>query len=119
MGQLSPVITSLGSFSKVSALFIKWEYIIMFRRMFVAAAAVVFVAFGVIAGEHKGAITKYEAGTSLTINKVDPGSIELCIIPVTLEKTNFGNLAPDDLVNLEFDILAKYTEKLLISNHVQ
>ena len=39
----------------------------MFRRMFVAAAAVVFVAFGVIAGEHKGAITKYEAGTSLTI----------------------------------------------------
>ena len=58
-------------------------------------------------------------GTSLTINKVDPGSIELCLIPVTLEKTNFGNLAPDDLVNLEFDILAKYTEKLLISNHVQ
>jgi hypothetical protein len=39
----------------------------MFRRMFVAAAAVVLVAFGVIAGEHKGAITKYEAGKSLTI----------------------------------------------------
>ena len=39
----------------------------MFRLMFVAAAAVVFVAFGVIAGEHKGAITKYEAGKSLTI----------------------------------------------------
>jgi hypothetical protein len=48
-------------------MFIKWEYIIMFRRMFVAAAAVVFVAFGVIAGEHKGSITKYEAGKSLTI----------------------------------------------------
>ena len=40
----------------------------MFRRMFVAAAAVVLVAFGVIAGEHKGAINKYEAGKSLTIN---------------------------------------------------
>lgn len=39
----------------------------MFRRMFVAAAAVVFVAFGVIAGEYKGSITKYEAGKSLTI----------------------------------------------------
>lgn len=39
----------------------------MFRRMFVAAFAVVFVTFGVIAGEYKGAITKYEAGTSLTI----------------------------------------------------
>jgi len=39
----------------------------MFRRMFVAAFAVVFVTFGVIAGEYKGAITKYEAGKSLTI----------------------------------------------------
>ena len=43
----------------------------MFRRMFVAAAAVVFVAFGVIAGEHKGAITKYEAGKSLTLKSKD------------------------------------------------
>ena len=71
MGQVSPVITSLGSFSKVNAVFIKWEYIIMFRRMFVAAAAVVFVAFGVIAGEYKGAITKYEAGKSLTLKSKD------------------------------------------------
>jgi DNA integrity scanning protein DisA with diadenylate cyclase activity len=43
----------------------------MFRRMFVAAAAVVFVAFGVIAGEYKGAITKYEAGKSLTVKSKD------------------------------------------------
>jgi riboflavin synthase len=58
-------------------------------------------------------------GTSLTINKVDTDHIELCIIPVTLDKTNFINLKADDLVNLEFDILAKYTEKLLINNHVR
>lgn len=43
----------------------------MFRRMFVAAAAVVFVAFGVIAGEFKGAITKYEAGKTLTLKSKD------------------------------------------------
>ncbi len=39
----------------------------MLRRMFVAAALVACVTFGVIAGEYKGAITKYEAGKSLTI----------------------------------------------------
>lgn len=58
-------------------------------------------------------------GTSLTINKVDSNHIELCIIPVTLEKTSFNHLKAGDLVNLEFDILAKYTEKLLINNHVR
>jgi len=58
-------------------------------------------------------------GTSLTINKVDIDHIELCIIPVTLEKTNFTHLKPGDWVNLEFDILAKYTEKLLINSHVR
>ncbi|MEN9951938.1 MAG: Lumazine binding domain, partial [Bacteroidota bacterium] len=45
--------------------------------------------------------------------------IELCIIPVTLEKTNFIHLKAGDMVNLEFDILAKYTEKLLINSHVR
>ena len=58
-------------------------------------------------------------GTSLTINKVDEDHIELCIIPVTLEKTNFIHLKEGDAVNLEFDILAKYTEKLLINSHVR
>ena len=58
-------------------------------------------------------------GTSLTINKVDEDHIELCIIPVTLEKTNFIHLKAGDAVNLEFDILAKYTEKLLINSHVR
>jgi riboflavin synthase len=35
------------------------------------------------------------------------------IIPHTLEKTNLGDLEAGDLVNLEFDILAKYAERLL------
>jgi riboflavin synthase len=39
--------------------------------------------------------------------------LELCIIPITLEKTNMSVLKIGDRVNIEFDILAKYTEKLL------
>ena len=52
-------------------------------------------------------------GISLTINKVVNNTIELCIIPVTIEKTNMSLLKDGDLVNIEFDILAKYTEQLL------
>jgi len=52
-------------------------------------------------------------GVSLTINDVIENDIELCIIPVTIEKTNMSLLKIKDLVNIEFDILAKYTEKLL------
>ena len=52
-------------------------------------------------------------GVSLTVNSIQSATLELCIIPVTLEKTNLKNLKPGDKVNMEFDILAKYTEKLL------
>jgi len=52
-------------------------------------------------------------GISLTINQVRDNIIELCIIPVTLEKTNLAILEKNNLVNIEFDILAKYTEQLL------
>lgn len=52
-------------------------------------------------------------GVSLTINSVTDDRISLCIIPVTLQKTNIGLLAIGGEVNLEMDILAKYTEKLL------
>jgi riboflavin synthase len=52
-------------------------------------------------------------GISLTINKVVGNEIELCIIPVTIAKTNMSLLKVGDRVNIEFDILAKYTEQLL------
>ena len=52
-------------------------------------------------------------GISLTINKVIENDIELCIIPVTISKTNMSLLKEGDNVNIEFDILAKYTEQLL------
>ena len=52
-------------------------------------------------------------GISLTVNKIHAREIELCIIPVTLEKTNLSSLQIGDLVNIEVDILAKYTANLL------
>jgi len=53
-------------------------------------------------------------GVSLTINRVVDQNIELCIIPITIEKTNMSLLKENDMVNIEFDILAKYTEQLLL-----
>ena len=61
-------------------------------------------------------------GVSLTINQVVDQHIELCIIPITIEKTNMSLLKENDKVNVEFDILAKYTEQLLLkreNQHVQ
>jgi riboflavin synthase len=52
-------------------------------------------------------------GISLTINNVIENDIELCIIPITITKTNMSSLKLNDQVNIEFDILAKYTEQLL------
>lgn len=52
-------------------------------------------------------------GVSLTVNSAEPDRISLCIIPITLEKTNLSELQIGQDVNLEMDILAKYTEKLL------
>jgi riboflavin synthase len=60
---------------------------------------------------YKGSVTIN--GVSLTVNKTDQNLLELCIIPITLEKTNLSALQIGDHVNIEFDILAKYTEKLL------
>jgi riboflavin synthase len=58
-------------------------------------------------------------GISLTINKVVDNEIELCIIPVTISKTNMSLLKVGDDVNIEFDILAKYTEQLLNKREVK
>jgi len=60
---------------------------------------------------YKGSVTVN--GVSLTVNSIQSTTLELCIIPVTLDKTNLKNAEPGTMVNMEFDILAKYTEKLL------
>ncbi len=52
-------------------------------------------------------------GISLTIAEVLPRSFVVWIIPHTRAQTNLSTARSGDLVNLEFDILAKYVERML------
>ena len=52
-------------------------------------------------------------GISLTIAEVKPTSFVTWIIPHTRRYTNLKNAQSGDLVNLEFDILAKYVERMV------
>ena len=52
-------------------------------------------------------------GISLTIAEVKPASFVTWIIPHTRRYTNLKSAQSGDLVNLEFDILAKYVERML------
>jgi riboflavin synthase len=52
-------------------------------------------------------------GTSLTVAALDDTGFAVALIPHTLEVTTLGELEPEDPVNLEADVLAKYVEKLL------
>jgi riboflavin synthase len=52
-------------------------------------------------------------GISLTIADVFPKSFVAWIIPYTKRHTNVDRATIGDLVNLEFDILAKYVERMV------
>jgi len=52
-------------------------------------------------------------GVSLTVAEADAGSVAVWLIPHTLAATAFRDKRAGDLVNLEFDLLAKYVEGLL------
>lgn len=52
-------------------------------------------------------------GVSLTVAELSDSSFSVWVIPHTRKHTNLGTLAAGDTVNLEFDILAKYAERIL------
>ena len=52
-------------------------------------------------------------GVSLTIAELLPASFAVWIIPHTRRNTNFAKLQAGELVNVEFDIIAKYIERML------
>jgi len=52
-------------------------------------------------------------GISLTVGEVLSKSFVVWIIPYTKRHTNFERLQVGDPMNLEFDILAKYVERML------
>jgi riboflavin synthase len=54
-------------------------------------------------------------GISLTVAEVDGDSFAVWVIPHTLAVTNLRVRGVGDAVNLEFDMLGKYVEKLLQS----
>jgi riboflavin synthase len=52
-------------------------------------------------------------GISLTVAEILPASLVVWIIPHTRRSTNLKVARPGDGVNVEFDILAKYVERML------
>ena len=52
-------------------------------------------------------------GISLTVAEVFQESFAVWIIPHTQARTNLDTASEDDLVNLEFDLIAKYVERML------
>jgi riboflavin synthase len=60
----------------------------------------------------KGSITV--DGVSLTVVDVMADSFSSAIVPHTARATTLGHKGPGDRVNLEVDVIAKYTERLLV-----
>jgi riboflavin synthase len=55
-------------------------------------------------------------GISLTVAEVHPNGFAVWLIPHTMTATNLHTRNSGDSVNLEFDILAKYIEKMMPGN---
>ena len=66
---------------------------------------------------YKGSITVN--GVSLTVNRVTDveqgAELSINLIPHTIAMTTLKHLRPDDRVNLEIDLIARYVERMLIS----
>ena len=52
-------------------------------------------------------------GISLTVAEILPNSFVTWIVPYTKKHTNLDRAKPGDPMNVEFDILAKYLERML------
>ncbi|MFN0081493.1 MAG: riboflavin synthase [Ferruginibacter sp.] len=88
VGTCKEIITKDGS----------WEYIIEFDKKF--ASLII----------EKGSISLN--GTSLTIFNITDASFTVAIIPYTYEHTNMHTLQAGDMVNLEFDMVGKYVNRM-------
>lgn len=59
----------------------------------------------------KGSITVN--GVSLTVVRSEKNTFSVCIIPYTLEHTNFKDIRVGSKVNIEFDIIGKYLARIM------
>ena len=57
----------------------------------------------------KGSVTL--DGVSLTISDLADDTLEVSLIPETLERTTFGELKEGDVLNVEADVVAKYVQR--------
>jgi riboflavin synthase len=62
----------------------------------------------------KGSVTLQ--GVSLTVAKVEATRFAVSLIPHTQEETTLHTNVVGDVVNIETDIIAKYVEKLMVTN---
>ena len=76
-----------------------WEYSFTFPEKFSALVI------------EKGSITLN--GISLTLFNVGINSFSVAVIPYTYEHTNIKGLKEGDGVNVEFDMLGKYVQRML------
>lgn len=53
------------------------------------------------------------SGVSLTVATLGEGSIEVSLVPETLERTTLGGAEPGSKINVECDVVARYVERLL------
>ena len=60
---------------------------------------------------HKGSVCLN--GVSLTVAELTSDSFSVAIIPYTFEHTTFNALEPGTPVNIEFDVLGKYVERMM------
>lgn len=60
---------------------------------------------------YKGSVSV--EGISLTIAALADDHFDIAIIPKTWELTNLSTLKPNDHVNLEVDVIAKYVERMI------
>jgi riboflavin synthase len=59
----------------------------------------------------KGSVTV--SGVSLTVVEVCDRGFSVAIIPYTWQHTNFHTFAPGTVVNIEFDVIGKYVERMM------
>ena len=57
----------------------------------------------------KGSVTL--DGVSLTISDLTEETLEVSLIPETLERTTLGDLGEGDVLNVEADVVAKYVQR--------
>lgn len=60
---------------------------------------------------HKGSVSV--EGISLTIAQLTETNFQIAVIPKTWDMTNLSTLKPNDAVNLEVDVIAKYVERMM------